>query len=331
MTKREKSVAAFLVVLIVALFFISLFVGEYSISPTEIKAILFGGEVSDIKRQAFLRLRLPRTIMVVLAGFGLSLAGSVFQTVFRNPLAAQDIIGVTGGANLGAAVSIILFGTTSFVLPLSAFAGGLIAVGLLVLLVHFTGGRNISTYLLAGILIKSIAEAGIMTLKFFADPEKELAAIEYWAMGSFSNITSTKLLGILPFFVVGMLGLLLLRRQIYLLAISDDESRSLGVRVDVMRMAILGCATLVVASVICVTGLIRFIGLTAPHIARLIMKKDDFFTTLLAGMVGTVILLASDCVVRSIHTATIPISIITTLVGAPFLAFYLFRQREATE
>lgn len=306
-------------------FLISIGVGRYPISVSEIFDIIRGRQVADMTRRVFFSLRLPRTVMVVIAGVGLSVAGSVYQTIFKNPLATPDIIGVSSGANLGAAIAISFFAGSSLTITTFAFLGGLAAVFTALGLTRISKNKSVSTFVLAGIVISSLAQGLIMFLKYMADPEKQLAAIEYWAMGSFAGITNNKITSILPFFIIGIIGLFLLKWQINILSLSDEEGRSLGVRVSLVRIIVIICATLVVASIVSVTGLISFIGLIGPHIARMFTKKNDFKTTILSGVMGGIILLVADTLARSISTSEIPISILTTFVGAPFLAYLMSR------
>lgn len=315
-------------VLVTAAFALSVFVGRYPISPAEIWRILTGGETGGMVRGVFYTLRLPRTVMALLAGLGLGMAGAVYQIIFKNPLASPDIIGVANGANLGAAVAIVLFGYSTLFIAASAFLGGMLVMLLVIALVRSTGNANTTTYILSGIILKAVSEACIMLLKFFADPEKELAAIEFWSMGSFGNITAAKLLVILPVFLTGFAGLILMRRQVTLLGLEDDESRMLGVRVGLIRIVVLGFSTLTVASVICLTGLISFVGLIAPHIARMALKRTSFASCVFASLIGAFILLTADCLARCLHSAEIPISILTTLIGVPCLIYFM-RSRKA--
>lgn len=314
--------------LVAAAFAVSVCVGKYPLSLMEIWTILTGGEIAEIKRSVFYTLRLPRTWMALLAGVGLGMAGAVYQIIFKNPLAAPDIIGVANGANLGAAVAIVLFGYNTLFTAASAFVGGMLVVMLVIALVRATGNPSTTTYILGGIILKAVSEACIMLLKFFADPERQLAAIEYWSMGSLGNVTAFKLLVILPFFLVGLTGLVLMRRQVALLGLEEEESRTLGVRVGLIRVTVLGFSTLLIASVICLTGLISFVGLIAPHIARLILKRTSFAACILASLAGAFILLVADCLARSIHSAEIPISILTTFIGVPCLIYFM-RSRKA--
>lgn len=326
--KRKKRYFGIAAVLVALAFIASICIGKYSISLSEIWLIIIGGEVSELKRNVFFNLRVPRTIMALLAGVGLGMAGSVYQTIFKNPLASPDIIGVANGANLGAAIAIVLFGHNTLLTSISAFLGGMLVMVLVIVLVRSTGQSNTTTFILAGIILKAVSEALIMMLKFYADPERELAAIEFWSMGSFGSITAEKLLTILPIFLVGFIGLILMRRQVALLGLEEDESRTLGVRVKGVRIVVLSFSTLMVTSIICLTGLINFIGLIAPHIARLVLKRTSFVANVFASLAGAFILLVADCLARSIYSAEIPISILTTLIGVPVLIYFM-RSRKA--
>lgn len=325
--KLNKDFICYLVaaIILVAAFVISIGVGKYPISISDIIRIILNKEVEPMTRTVFYTLRLSRTIMALIAGIGLAVSGSVYQTVFKNPLATPDIIGVSSGANLGAAIAISFLAGGTTTIAISAFLGGIIAVSIALFLTRISKDKGISTFVLAGIVIGSLSQGMIMMIKFFADPERQLAAIEFWSMGSFASITSDKLLSVLPFFIVGMVGLILLRWQINILSLSDEEGRSLGVHVGIVRVGVMLCATLVVASIVSITGLITFIGLVAPHLARMIRKKNDTGTMILSGLIGAILLLMADTLARSLASSEIPISILTTFIGAPFLAYLMSR------
>lgn len=303
---------------------VSVCVGKYTITTADIQAILKGEQVQEMTRNVFTTLRLPRTVMALIAGVGLGIAGSVYQIIFKNPLASPDIIGIAGGANLGAAVAIVSVSTSGMIaIAAGAFWGGLIAVVCVMLLVKATRSRSTSTYVLAGIVINAISKAVIMALKYFADPENELAAMEYWEMGTFGNTTLSKLLSILPMFLIGLAGILLLRRQIELMSLSDNECRALGVRLRPVRAAVLALSTLMVGSIISVTGLISFAGLIAPHTARLMLRRNDSTTIIMSGLVGAFVVLTADILARVLYSAELPISILTTVIGVPILIYFL--------
>ena len=303
---------------------VSVCVGKYTITTADIQAILKGEQVQEMTRKVFTTLRLPRTVMALIAGVGLGIAGSVYQIIFKNPLASPDIIGIAGGANLGAAVAIVSVSTSGMIaIAAGAFWGGLIAVVCVMLLVKATRSRSTSTHVLAGIVINAISKAVIMALKYFADPENELAAMEYWEMGTFGNTTLSKLLSILPMFLIGLAGILLLRRQIELMSLSDNECRALGVRLRPVRAAVLALSTLMVGSIISVTGLISFAGLIAPHTARLMLRRNDSTTIIMSGLVGAFVVLTADILARVLYSAELPISILTTVIGVPILIYFL--------
>jgi len=312
MTHRKFLLPAALLILAAAIL-LSLCAGRYPLTPAD---LLSGDEMSW---KVLMVLRVPRTIMAVTAG-------SVYQLLFRNPLAAPDIIGVSSGASVGASVSILFFGGGLLTNTLLAFTGGLTAVGLALLLVRGGDRRNTATFVLAGIAVNALAEAAVMFLKYAADPNQQLAAIDFWTMGSLAGITREKILPTV--LCVGFCGglLFLLQRQITLLALDPDEAALLGVDVDRMRHLVLILATLTVASIVSVTGLISFIGLLAPHIARLLDRRGGSHALALSGVIGAALLLLADCAARTLSSSEIPISILTSFMGAPFLIWLIARR-----
>ena len=301
------------------LFVLSLAVGRFSIEWSE----LFSDSMSA---RVFFSLRLPRTCMVLLAGVGLSVTGSVYQAVFQNPLASPDIIGVSSGASAGAAAAILLFGGGTLVTALTAFFGGFAAVLAALALAAVSRRQGVLGIVLSGIAVNALAQAVLMLMKMTADPEKQLASIEFWIMGSFADVTADKFLGVFPWVLLGIAGLFLLHRQILLLSLEEEEARMLGVPVRWMRRIVLLLATLVTGAIVSITGLISFIGLIAPHIARLLTRSSRFSTTVLAGLCGGGLLLLADCLARSISASEVPVSIITSLLGAPFLFYLMCRK-----
>lgn len=308
----------------IALGCISLFVGKY---PLSVEKLLAG---DTMQWRVFLTLRFSRTVVGLIGGFALGVAGFVYQTVFRNPLASPDIIGVSSGASAGAAAG-ILFLSGSAAVTASAFGGALLAVVLALALSSLDrSGRN-STIVLAGIAVHSLAQTALMALKLTADPERELASIEYWIMGSLNGISVYSIGGnlILCALCVGIL--FLLHRQVILLSAEEGEAKMLGVNVGSLRLMVLLIATLVVASVVSLTGLISFVGLLAPHGARLLTKHNRIGTMLLSGLLGGGLLCGADILARSVAATELPVSIFTSLLGAPFLIFLIVRGRKQYE
>ena len=307
-------------ILMIFLACISLFVGRYPLSAEK----LLAGD--PLQWRVFLALRCSRTIVGMVGGFALGIAGFVYQTVFRNPLASPDIIGVSSGASAGAAAG-ILFLSGATAVTVSAFAGALLAVILALALSGLDRSGKNSSIVLAGIAVHSLAQTVLMCLKMTADPEQELASIEYWIMGSLNGISGYSIAGNLILCAASVTVLFALHRQVILLSAEESEARMLGVHVGGLRLIILLGATLVVASVVSLTGLISFVGLLAPHGARLMTKNNRIGTMLLSGMLGGILLCGADILARSVAATELPVSIFTSLLGAPFLIFLIVRER----
>ncbi len=307
------------VLLLLAVLVWSVITGQY---PLTLKSLLSGDTMSIM---VFKRLRLPRALMGVIGGFGLSISGYIYQLIFKNPLASPDIVGVSSGASAGAALAIVAVSASVPVISISAFIGAVTALIITLLTAYLVPGRNSYTIVLAGIAIHSVAQTILMFLKLAADPEKQLASIEYWIMGSLNGISRDSLA--IPFLttLTGFIIMALLYRQILILSTSEEEAVSLGVHVTSLRFIILMLATLVVSSIICVTGLISFIGLIAPHIARLLTKRNDIFTYITSGFTGAILLTLADILARSVSPSELPVSIFTSLLGAPLLIILLIR------
>lgn len=322
MKKKTKGLLVGAGLFIIIEFVMSLMLGKYPLKA----GMLLEGDVQAVR--VFLTLRLPRTCIALLGGFMLGASGYVYQMVFRNPLASPDVIGVSSGASAGAAFAILFLPGTAFFVTASAFAGGLCAVVLSLSLASLARGRGNASVVLAGVAVHALAQTLLMVLKLTADPEKELASIEYWMMGSLNGITRSQLPIPAAICIVGTAGLFLLYRQILLLSVEEDEAHLLGVSVGRIRLLVLLLATLVVTSVISVTGLISFIALLAPHTARLLTRENRASTMLLGGLIGSLLLCTADMLARSVSASELPVSIFTSLLGAPFLLYLLVRREE---
>ena len=320
--KHKKTVllCASAVIVLALLAFVSLFVGKYPLSLPE----LLAGEEQQVR--VFLTLRASRTVMAAFGGFCLGVSGFVYQTVFRNPLASPDIIGVSSGASAGAAAG-ILFLSGSTAVMLASFGGALLAVVVALALASLDRTGKNSTIVLAGIAVHALAQTVLMCLKLTADPERELSSIEYWIMGSLNGISLYSIGGNLLLGLVCLVVLFLLHRQVILLSAEESEARMLGVSVGTLRLMVLLAATLAVSSVISLTGLISFVGLLAPHGARLLTGNNRSGTMWLSGLLGGVLLCGADILARSVAATELPVSIFTSLLGAPFLIYLIVRGR----
>lgn len=309
-------------VLLLALTVVSLFAGKYPLSLEK----LLSGDATHWR--IFLTLRCSRTIVGIVGGFTLGISGYVYQTIFRNSLASPDIIGVSSGAAAGAAAG-ILFLSGAAAVTVSAFLGAIISVILALGLSALDRTGKHQSIILSGIAVHALAQTALMALKITADPEQELAAIEYWIMGSLNVINAYSAGGNLVLSLVCVFILLLLHRQLLLLSADEDEAKTLGVPVSCIRLFVLIVGTLAVSAIVSLTGLISFIGLLAPHIARLLYKNNTPQTMMLSGLTGGILLCAADILARTVSVTELPVSIFTSLLGAPFLVFLIIRGRRA--
>jgi len=318
----------FLSALLTAAIALSLCVGRYKLSIPDIVDVCLGKCVDDMKIAVFLKIRLPRTLTALLSGAALSLAGWLYQSIFMNTLVSPDVLGVNGGCSVGAIIS-ILVGASGAYIQLTSFAAGILTVVLTLLLARAIGRHSSVSMLMAGIVISALANSCIMLLKYVADPHSELAAIEYWLMGSFhaakwDQFTDSAAI-ILPCAAI----ILLLAHPVRLLAYGDDEARSIGVPAGAVKYISLIAATGMVAGVISASGSISWLGLIVPHICR-ISGGETAHTPFEVCITGSILLLIADALARSLTSGEIPISIITSLMGAIFLLVILIARASHT-
>ena len=301
-------------ILVAALAALSLIVGKY---PLTVKGLIAR---DPMQHRVLFNLRIPRTVMALIGGTGLGVAGFVFQTIFKNPLAAPDIIGVSSGASAGAAFSIVFISSGMISVTVSAFAGGVIAVLLSFILAGFTKGSKSISIVLAGIAVQALSQT--------ANP---LSSIEYWIMGSLNGISITKIPFSAGVCIACIAVIFIFGRQLLMLSLDEGEARMLGVPVRWMRFALLLVATLMVAAIISLTGLISFVGLLAPHSARLLTGDNRKSTMALSGLMGAVILTGADILARSVAAVELPVSVFTSILGAPFLVMLVIRRHKKYE
>jgi iron complex transport system permease protein len=329
---HRLTVVGGLAVLLALLMLGASLVGAYPVSPGELVAaagrrLTGAAPVGQIDTVLF-EVRLPRVLAAVLGGAALAGAGAAYQTLFRNPLVSPDILGVSTGAGLGAVLGIFL-SLPVFGIQLAAFALGLVTVALVYAVASVVHGRDpILVLVLAGVVVGSLAGAVISLLKILADPYDQLPAIVFWLLGSFSAIRRTEVWATLPMVLVGLVPLLALRWRINVLSLGDEEAKALGVEAGRLRLAVIAAATLMTASVVAISGVIGWVGLVIPHIARMLVGPS--FDRLLptAMLMGGSYLLLVDTLARTMARIEVPIGILTAILGAPFFLWLLMRGRE---
>lgn len=315
-------------------FFISFSLGRYGVPVPEVVRILVNRVIpldvtwTSQMEAAVVNVRLPRILIACLVGCSLSAAGAAFQGVFQNPMASPDILGASSGAAFGAALAILL-GASSQMITVFAFIASMATVLLVFLIAEHAPGLKVVNLILAGIMVGSLFSAGTSYVKLVADPTNQLPAITYWLMGSLSGSKlRTVAYAFFPM-AIGIIPLFLLRWRINLLTLGDEEARTLGVNTDVLRFAMIVCSTLITAASISVSGMIGWVGLVIPHLARKLVGSNYRYLLPASMLAGAAFLLIVDDVSRNLLAVEIPIGILTALIGAPFF-IYLICRREKT-
>ena len=324
--KWPINIGLFAVLLVLCL--ACLCVGKYSLSPGECLQILFGGraDADPMDVNLLLGVRLPRTLATVVVGAALALSGAVYQGIFKNPLVSPDFLGVSAGACVGAAIAILLSVAAALVQAF-AFAGGILAVSLTLLIPRLLRSDSNIMLVLAGIIVSGMMTSILGFIKYIADPETQLAAITYWQLGSFAYVDTRALLSVLPLSLIAAAVLIGLSWRINVLSLGEQEARSLGVNVPLLRGICIVCSTVLTAGAVCISGTIGWVGLVIPHFGRMIVGSDNRTLLPAAMLIGGIFMLLVDTVTRIIGPAEMPVSILTGIIGAPFFAWLLYRQR----
>lgn len=315
---------------LLALFLLSFVVGRYGVPLGQVVRILLSG-VLPLEQTwtgnmaiAVLNVRLPRILLACLVGCGLSAAGTGYQTVFQNPMAAPDILGASSGACFGAALA-ILTGQSAVMITVFAFLASLLSVALVYLVGNHTRGNRVVNLLLAGIMVGSLFSACTSYIKLVADPTNQLPQITYWLMGSLSGTRMGTVRFAAVCMAVGLVPLLLLRWRMNLLTLSPDEARAMGVHTDRLRLAVILSSTVLTAAAVSVSGMIGWVGLVIPHLSRRIVGSDCRRLMPMSGLFGAAFLLLVDNMARCLTATEIPIGILTAFVGAPFFIYLMVR------
>ncbi|MDD9339375.1 MAG: iron ABC transporter permease [Providencia heimbachae] len=322
-----------LLMILLISFIIALTSGKYSLTFEEIYRLIsndffISSKPSDPRNSTvFWQIRFPRTLAAILIGGGLAIAGAAYQGMFRNPLVSPDILGVSAGAGVGAVIG-IFFGQSMIYIQLAAFIGGLIAVALVCFIARLARQHDpILSLVLVGVAISALCGSAISLMKILADPYTQLPSITFWLLGGLSSITQEDLISVLPLMVIGLTPLLLLRWRMNLLSLSDEEAKSLGINVSLIRAIFIISATLITASAVSIAGIIGWIGLIVPHITRMIVGANFRYQLPASMVIGAIMLLITDTLARTIASIELPLGILTSAVGAPFFLAILLQTR----
>lgn len=320
--KNKKLCILVLSVLLLLLILTFICLGRYPVSPHKAFMIIYKtitGDVSGLdahEASVVIDIRLPRILMGVLVGAGLSLAGVAYQNVFSNPLVSPDLLGVSSGAGFGAAISILLSQDMIVTQYVSLFLG-LLAVYIVLNLSRVKRCTDLYVLVLSGVIVKSLFDALISFIKYIADPEDKLPTITMWLMGSLASVSYRDLVICSIIIIPCIFGFFLLRWKLNLLSLDSDEARSLGINVKKLRIGVILLSTLITATTVSVCGIIGWIGLIIPHLARMVIGNDNRYLIPTCCVMGSIYLLLIDTLARAATSNEIPISILTAIIGAP--------------
>lgn len=324
-----------MVVLLAVLIFAGLAsfgVGYYPLSPAEVgEAFIDGlGFETNAAPQAltiFWKIRLPRILSALAIGASLSVSGSVYQGMFRNPLVSPDILGVSAGAGMGAAFA-IFFGLPYWFTQAFAFIFGGLAVAFSYIVSTKSIHSQTLSLVLTGTMTGALCNAVVTMIKYLADPDDVLQQLTFWLMGSLTKVNMNSFLWSAIPMTVGLIAIFLLRWRINLLVLEDEEAQSLGINTKRYRLILIVASTLLSASAVCLGGLIGWVGLMIPHLCRSIFGTD--YGRLIPGtmLMGALYLLIMDNLARSLLTLELPIGVVTAFMGAPFFVGLILRKKE---
>lgn len=342
---RAHMVMLLLALLLILTFLAGIGRGAVQVSPNEVAAILLekiagrpvlGTPYEARQAAVLLTIRLPRVLLGVLVGAALAMSGAAVQGLFRNPLAAPGLIGISSGAAL-AVVAVIVLGATVleglsqvlgiFTLPLAAFVGGVVSTLIIYRLATLDGRTHIATMLLAGIAVNALTGAAVGALTFMATDE-QLRSITFWSLGSLGGATWRSVIMVTPFILAPALAMPFLARPLNAMLLGEAEAGHLGINVEVVKRLVITAVALAVGAAVSVAGMIGFIGLVVPHLLRLCVGPDHHYILPGSALLGASLLLTADLIARTIVTpAELPIGIVTALIGGPFFLWLLVHQR----
>jgi len=326
---------AALIIMPLLIFLISLFLGRLLIDPLTLIKVLCSKVFffipmektwSDAVEIVVLRIRLPRAVMAMMVGAGLSISGAAFQGMFNNPLVSPYLLGVSSGAGFGAALAILMDrGAAS--IQFSSFLFGTLAVLLTYCISRVYKTTPLLMLVLSGIVVSSLFMSFISLIKFVADPEEKLPTIVFWIMGSFGGVRLEDIIITGPPIIIGIMGLLFVRWRINLMSMGDREARAMGTKVELLKVIIIICTTMISAAAVSVCGIIGWVGLVIPHICRMWVGPDHKVLLPTTIAVGACYLLIIDNFARTMTSSEIPLGILTAIIGAPFFAYLLRRSK----
>jgi iron complex transport system permease protein len=334
--RKQKTIFILLIIIVIILFFLDVFFGSVSIKASEVLKTFFSYTDSNFET-IIIKFRLPKAITALVVGIALSLSGLQMQTIFRNPMAGPDVLGISSGASLGVAFVILGFsgnitpdslkGLGNWILVASAWIGA----GAVMILVMFISSRvkDIMTILILGIMLSSCISAFVTIMQYFSN-ETMLKTYVIWTMGSLGNLTGSQLNVLLVSVSSGILLSLFSAKMLNALLLGENYARSIGLNIRFARVVIFACTSILAGSVTAFCGPIGFIGIAVPHIARILFKTSDH-KLLIPGTIlaGGAVMLASDIISQLPGSESVlPVNSVTSLIGIPVVIWVIVSNRK---
>ncbi|MCB7062377.1 MULTISPECIES: FecCD family ABC transporter permease [Clostridia] len=322
-----------LIMLLTGLFFASFLVGTYPIPVGTVWDVLWSGITEftpywdPAVEKVIFQVRIPRILLGILVGGGLAVSGASYQTLFKNPMVSPDILGVSAGAGFGAALAMLGSGSWAQI-QLSALVFGLAAVAAAYLIGSVYGKAEVTTLVLAGVIVSSLFQALLSVVKTYADTDSQLPSITFWLMGSLGKGDMEDVGILLPVTGVCLLILFLYRNQIDVLATGEEEAAALGVNVKLVSFLVIVTSTMMTVVSVSICGMIGWVGLVVPHITRLFTGARYSRLIAVSFLIGGFFLLLMDDIIRGANSVELPLGVLTALVGTPVFAFLLVRSRK---
>ena len=313
-----------LFVVLISTMIIAICAGRYTMNLNDISNAMFQKGLNSQMDTVVWNIRLPRIIMSVLIGAGLSVSGVCLQAMFGNPLVSAHTLGVSYSAGFGAALGILIFNNFLYIQVLATLMGFL-GMFITYRMSRKNGQSSILMLVLSGVIVGAVFEALTSLIKFVADPEQKLPAITYWLMGSMAGTSWSDILKAAPFVVVSIAILWLLRWRLNVISLSEDEAISLGINIRQTRILIIITTTVIASVAVSFCGVIAFVGLAVPHLMRMLCGNDHRVLLTANFLGGGIFLLVIDTLARSATATEIPLSILTAVVGAPIFAILLHK------
>ena len=335
--RRARIFMTTLIILLVVAFIVSFNLGRYNVAPkgvieSLIKGLKLGlGHIEDwsnAEDTVVWLVRMPRVLGAIMVGGALSVAGATYQGLFRNPMVSPDILGASAGASVGACFMMLL-NQGSAMIQLGAFVMGIVAVALSYFLSKAVGrgGNMVLLLVLCGMTVNTLFQAIVSIIKYLADTESQLPAMTYWLMGSLGKVSYRDLTFFIVTFIIGLVPIMAMRWRLNLMTFGEDEAKAMGVNVTAIRLVCIVCATLLTAAVVSIAGTIGWVGLMIPHLVRFIIGPNNKTLIPMSLLTGGVFMLIVDDVCRSLLAYEIPLGVLTSLLGAPFFIFILYKRK----